>query len=424
MSFAPRRPKAARKIIATAHSSDDDAASAPKIVRKKAAPASRSASPAPSTPSTPSERPKIKKKASSRLSFGGPLDDDDGDAAEVFVPKKSALSRKAMQRNAARKAAVGMEQLSLTPGQERVSYSKEYLDELKAGQLAAAAAAAELEGATLVAEEDAMVVEKEEEDSETEAEKLRGAVVVRSDELPGGAIMDEGLVRVMKERRKERAAAGKLGATDFISLNDAASDEESGELMLRPKKKKESRLQLNDDGGDDEIGNYADATGLISDKAAARRRKLEIRDAIADAEGGDSDGSRDSLVSDFEADQIRAGAFATAHASQGIEAELEAIARNPPAVQKLPEIGEVVARLQAGVAELRVRMEQTERVRRGVQEERRGIGESEGRVQRSIGEVGAKYEELKKETGLAGGGEEGVVSRGLESFGGTPVKGG
>jgi hypothetical protein len=81
-----------------------------------------------------SSRPKIKKRSSLRLSFGPDEASSTAEGGESFVPKKSALSRKAIEKNAARKSglaagAIGMERLNLTPGVEQPTYSKEYLIE-------------------------------------------------------------------------------------------------------------------------------------------------------------------------------------------------------------------------------------------------------------------------------------------------------
>jgi hypothetical protein len=43
-------------------------------------------------------------------------------------------------------------------------------------------------------------------------------------------------------------------------------------------------------------------------------------------------------------------------------------------------------------------------------------------VQEGLTKAGAEYESRSKNTGLAGGGPDGVVSRGLESFGNTPIR--
>ncbi|KAI5846953.1 nineteen complex-related protein 2-domain-containing protein [Tricharina praecox] len=253
----------------------------------------------------------------------------------------------------------------------------------------------------------------------------------------GTGIMDEGLVRVMKARRKERAAAAKAG--DFISLHDDASDEDGrNEIMLRPKKKKESRLARPDDfNDDDEIANYVDDEErvlLTNSKSARReqerRRKQAIRMTIAEAEGADDEGaesdlSRDSLVEEWERDQIRKGAFSNnEHAAKGLEGELEALARNPPTATALPDIEDVVARLVGTLRAMEIRKAQTARQIEVLVLEKRQIKEREEMVQTRLKEAAGQYEKLRKETGIGGGGAgpEGIADRGLESFGNTPIR--
>jgi len=406
MSFSTRRAKPRKIAIQDPESSESESPVVKKPLPKK-------------TPANVRPKP----KAPSRLSFGGA-----GDAADEengFTLKKSALSRRAMERSAAKKSlgAVGMEKLMIAPEQERVSYSKEYLAELKSAQMVATAATEEEEEAVMVdvGEDDAAIAD------------LDGAVVVQTGESSGTQIMDEGLVRVMKARRQERAAAAKAG--DYISLHDD-DDGGGGEIMLRPKKKKESRLVARDDFADDEeIANYVDDAErmlLTNSKSARReqerRRKQMIRETIAEAEGadddvdGDSDVSRDSLVEEWERDQIRKGAFTTEHAAAGLEGELEALARNPPTATQLPDIKDVVARLGATLKAMEIRKSSTERQIEMLIQEKKEIKEREEMVQTRLKEAGEQYEKLKKETNIGGAGPEGVVDRGLESFGNTPIK--
>ncbi|KAF8534465.1 nineteen complex-related protein 2-domain-containing protein [Trichophaea hybrida] len=408
MSFSTRRAKPRKIAINDASSSDPES----PVVKKP-------------PPKKTSANVRPKPKAPSRLSFGG---GGVADEVDEFQIKKSALSRRAMERNAAKKSlgAVGMEKLTIAPERERVSYSKEYLEELKSAQMVASAATEE--------EEDAVMVDLAEDD--VAMLDLDGATIVQTGESSaagGTQIMDEGLVRVMKARRQERAAAAKAGAEDYISFHD--DDDGGGEIMLRPKKK-ESRLVARDDFADDEeIANYVDDAErvlLTNSKSARReqerRRKQMIRATIAEAEGadddvdGDSDVSRDSLVEEWEQDQIRKGAFTTDHATSGLEGELEALARNPPAATQLPDIKDVVARLEATLKTMEIRKASTEQQIEILIQEKKEIREREEMVQTRLKEAGEQYEKLKKETNIGGAGPEGVVDRGLESFGNTPIK--
>jgi hypothetical protein len=402
MSFAARRTAKPRKIAAASESEDD----APSPVVHKPTP------------------PTKKKPGSTRLSFG--VDPTDADASEpaTFVPKKSALSRRAMERNAAKRSVgLGLERLSVA-AQERVEYSKEYLEELRRGQMVTPATEEE---------EDAVMVDLNGE--EIADVDMADASALVPQPTSQTQIMDEGMVRVMKARRRERAAAAKAGVDDFISLDD--DDNNRREIQLRPKKKKESRLaRMEDFADDEEIANYVDDAEpvlLTKSKSARReqerRRKQEIRETIAEAEGADDEGaesdvSKDSLVEEWERDQIRKGAFQSKEgAPRGLDAELEALARNPPTVMPLPEMADVVKRLEATLKAMEIRKAQTERQIEALVAERREIKEREGMVQTRLKEAAEQYEKLRKETGLGAAGAEGVVpvDRGLESFGSTPI---
>lgn len=256
----------------------------------------------------------------------------------------------------------------------------------------------------------------------------------------GTQIMDEGMVRVMKARRAERAAAAKAGVDDFISLDVSGDDDGRSGLVLRPTnktKKKESRLARPDGDDAEEIANYVDdaervlllpSTSKAMRRQQERRRKQAIADTIAEAEaggGGDdgdggSDVSRDSLVEGFERDQIRKGAFAAA-GRRGIEAELDALARNPPAVQALPSIGSVVARLEARLHEVEMRKKLAERQVEMLLREKHEIREHEDNVQARIKEAGGKYEQLRRDASHANALPP-AEDRGLESFGNTPIR--
>ncbi|KAA8905469.1 nineteen complex-related protein 2-domain-containing protein [Sphaerosporella brunnea] len=405
MSFTARRTTKPRKI-AQASDSEDDRPTPVLAIRKKAA---------------------SSKKSASRLSFfgegGDPTDADTSEPA--FMPKKSALSRKAIERNAA-KRALGIERLSIAP--QTVSYSREDLEELRRGQMVTPTTTA-----TEVEEEEDTVMVDLTSQGIGDVDMGEAGAVIGAGQTQ---IMDEGLVRVMKTRRRERAAAAKAGANDFMSLHDDASDDASGELMIRSRKKKERRLARREDFDDDEeIAIYVDDAERVlltnsgsARREQARRRKQAIRETIAEAEGADDEGeesdvSKDSLVEEWERDQIRKGVFGDrGNAPRGLDGELEALARNPPAVTPLPEMSHVVRKLEATLKAMEIRKDRTEKQIEALVAEKKKIRDREQMVQARLKEAAAQYERLRKETGVAPG-SEGVVSmdRGLESFGSTPI---
>lgn len=410
-SFASRRPKA-RKIEADENEEDED-----NSLEKP----------------TEAPRPKItkKKKATLRLSFGGP----DTEAASsntadsetpAFVPKKSALSRKAIERNAARKSGlaagvVGIDQLNATTT-ERPSYSKEYLEELKSSTPTAPIPGPEEESESgdydMTMDDDVMAVVEKGNQSQ--------AVVTRYTEVvPAGTtgILDEGLVRVLKARRAEKSTRTKAG--DFISL-DGDSDDNSNEILLKSKKKKSRLVPLDED---EEMEKYVeDERIVLGGKSAQRRqeiiRRKGIRDAIDEAEGVVSDAdsvvSKDSLEEEWERDQIRKGAFSS-NGPGSVASDLELLTRQPPHVTPLPSLKDAMKRLQDSLAAMEFRRGQTLKMAESLQAEKNEIAERENMVQERLRVAGEQYEKMRGDLGM-GGGAEGVVSRGLESFGNTPMR--
>lgn len=352
--------------------------------------------------------------------------------------KKSALSRKAIERSAARKAglaagAVGIDQLNAIPTSERPSYSKEYLEELKSSTPTKPVEEEE-EGRKegnggddydMILDDDVMAVVK--------AGNQR-AVARLEDVPPAGitGILDEGLVRVLKARRAERSTRSKAG--DFISLGgDEDLDDGDDEILLKSKKKK-SRLRGPDDGGfdDEDMEKYIEDEQIVLGGKAAqreqeRRRREGIRDTINQAEGinsdedVDSDFSRDSLAEEWERDQIRKGAFST-NTPGSVASDLEMLTRQPPNVTPLPNLKDALKRLEDSLAAMEFRKAQTMKQVETLLHEKREIAQRENMVQDRLKKAGEEYEKLRGELGMGGGGPEGLVSRGLESFGNTPIR--
>ncbi|KAI5810665.1 nineteen complex-related protein 2-domain-containing protein [Pyronema omphalodes] len=370
-----------------------DSGSEEETVVRKPVPKSKTAS-ASSTP----------KPKAAKLSFG--TAEEDGET-ETFAMKKSNLSRKAMERNAAR--VVGMEVRTA----EHVSYSAEALAALRQEQVAAPIQEGEgLAGDDIDMLEGATIVSADEEENNGQL------ISTNDDSVP--QIMDPAYVRVMKERRAARAAAAKHDSTaeDFISLTANGDNQ----LVKSSKKsKKESRLVKDDFNDMEEIENYAEDAGALlanpGSKSARReeerQRKAQIAEMIAEA----SDISEDE---EWQKEQIRKGVFT--EAGPGIDGELEALAKNPPVAQPLPDVGEVVRRLEGMLKAMKLRKKQTEMKVEELLREKKEIAEREGMVQSRLKEAGEMYEKLRAEVGGAG---EGVtpVDRGLESFGNTPITG-
>lgn len=376
-----------------------------------------------------SSRSKAKKRSSLRLSFGpgGTSAADDDEETVVFTPKKSALSRKAIEKNASRKSGlsvgIGVEQLSSTPTVERPTYSKEYLEELRSSTPTAPVAEDEDLG-----DVDMIIADP--------TEPMEDNMLSKPDAPPmqGTVIPDEGLVRIMKARRAEKAAKGKRG--DYISL-DASDDDDGGGILLKSRKKKESRLQRADDGmfDEEELEEYVeDGRIVLGGKSAQRehdrKRRQGIREAINEAEGlhddndigADSDVSRDSLAEEWERDQIKKGAFLSNSSSSGITKDLEMLSKKPPQITPLPNLVDALRSLQETLGAMELRKAQTVRQMEALRQEKEEIAQREAMVQERLQRASEEYEKLRGSLEIGGAGPGGVVDRGLESFGNTPVR--
>lgn len=327
---------------------------------------------------------------------------------------------------------VGTDQLNATSASERPSYSKEYLEELKSSTPTKPVAEEEVREEGSGGDDYDMILD-DKVMSVVKAGNQR-AVVRLDDAAPAGTtgILDEGLVRVLKARRAERSTRSKAG--DFISLNgDEDLDDGDDEILLKSKKKK-SRLRGLDDGGfdDEDMEKYIEDEQIVLGGKAAqreqeRRRREGIRDTINQAEGinsdddPDSDFSRDSLAEEWERDQIRKGAF-SANAPGSVASDLEMLTRQPPKVTPLPNLKDALKRLEDSLAAMEFRRTQTARQVETLVHEKREIAQRENMVQDRLKKAGEEYEKLRGELGMGGGGPEGLVSRGLESFGNTPIR--
>lgn len=374
-------------------------------------------------------RPKGKKRSNLRLSFGPDASTADDEEREAFTPRKSALSRKAIEKNAARKSGlsagvIGMEHLNITPSVDRPTYSKEYLEELRSNTpTIPLSQQADLDVVDVDVDVDGADV--------PEANKNMTLTKYGESSKQGTIIPDEGLVRVMKARRAEKAARAKAG--DYISLN-TGSDDEGGEILLKSKRK-ESRIQRADDNmyDEEELEKYVEDDGIVlggkaAQRAHDRKRRENIRDAIKEAEGihddpmdMDSD-SRDSLAEEWERDQIKKGDFSNSSGG-GIARDLEMLSRQPPHVTPLPNLHDALQKLEETLAAMEFRKAQTVRQMEALQAEKQEISEREVMVQERLQKAGEEYEKLRGSLEVGGSaGGVGVVSRGLESFGNTPIR--
>lgn len=360
---------------------------------------------------------KKKKPASSRLSFG-PGEIISGDAAEAleddetFTPKKAMLGRRIIENNAVKKHTP---YTNREEDEERPTYSKDYLNQLKSS--------------TPTAPKNLQSLNVSMEDEEgLDASELEGAMIVDMDEGAGTtSIPTEAEIREKKERRA-RLAHEK----DFISLDDTGDDRR--QLSLLPlQKKAETRLVREDEdlgeGFDEFVDDGRVALGKKQERETKRRQKKEMADMIFAAEGeGDSeDDSEAERRAAYEAAQTRAGMDGLHKHSDDVEVTSTQV---PSKITPLPVLSECLARLQSTLGSMELELARKRKKLNDSKQEKVEIGSRETEVQELLKQAGARYSALKTDsngavgdpkTMLGNGTSPIVVDRGLESFGNTPT---
>jgi hypothetical protein len=364
-----------------------------------------------------------KKLGSSRLSFG-PGEIISGDAAEaleddaVFTPKKITLGRRVAESNLSRASSYRDDD------DERPSYSKDYLAELKSST----------PSAPKVQE---YATPQVEEEQELDASELDGAMIVDTEDIVTH-IPTEAEIREKKERRARMAHE-----QDFISLDDASPY--SNQISLLPQRKKtDTRLVREDEdiaeGFDEFVSDGRVALGRKAERAEKRKQKKEMADLISAAEGNDDEESDDSEAerrAAYEAAQTRAGMDGL-HKHDDTEAQNTA-AQNPTKIAPLPVLSECLTRLQNTLSSMELDLARRKKKLEDSKREKTEIGVRETEVQELLKQTGARYAALKADaSGAAGaattvgsaseaksllesnGVSPMVVDRGLESFGNTP----
>ncbi|KAF2281263.1 uncharacterized protein EI97DRAFT_463623 [Westerdykella ornata] len=374
---------------------------------------------------------KSRKRSSLRISFGAGESDEgrnDGGAASdsaVVTPKKTSLSRVAMEKNAERRARSPLvPDIGRAREEERPSYSKDYLEELKKS--------------TPSTPRDLVPSAGGEAEEETRAIDIASkfgpdatlAPVEPVSLIPTAAEIQE------KKARRARLAKEQLAAADDEEEPWASDDSDAfrtmrNEISLRPKEKEkyaETRLVRDDEDIAEGFEEYVE-DGRISlsrkaEREAERRRRAEMAEMISQAErGSDEEGPSDSEEernAAYEAAQTRAGAYGRK------EHQEDEGARTPPRITPLPDLSEVLESLQADVTAKRQHRDMIFQKLQEVREEKVRIADRQKYVQEKLQETGEEYERLRIEAGMVaavnGMDETGkiIVNRGLDSLGTTP----
>ncbi|KAI5242017.1 hypothetical protein E4T47_03398 [Aureobasidium subglaciale] len=353
-----------------------------------------------STASSTVKRPLAKHRKSSSLRPSFADDDDDTDST-VVTPKRTNLSRLAIQRNAEKRSDIAFRP-GLDAALDRPTYNRDYLDELKQS--------------TPATPKD--VASASTTDNEDTASRSNIAVDVKSkfgSDLsryqPPTAIPTAAEIQEKKARRARLAKEN-----DFISLeddgdngeddDDAVTRDDQGRLILKPKEKyPETRLEHDDEdmleGFDDFTTDGNITFGRKAQKEEDQKRRAEMASMIANVEGQGADDDEE----DDESEAERNAAFEVAQTRHGTYAAREQEAEStrpqtPPKVVPLPTMDSVVERLRKRLEEMEsVRANKANEMQSLVQEKTM-IGEEEVRVQAALKETGEKYQKLREGMGL------------------------
>ncbi|KAK0118109.1 hypothetical protein ONS95_012413 [Cadophora gregata] len=374
---------------------------------------------------------KKKKPGASRLSFG-PGEIISGDAAEAleddeeFTLKKAAMGRRVIEGNALKRTLPyqGLPMRSNEDDEERPTYSKDYLNELKSS--------------TPTTPKDLTASHTTAEDEHgLDASELEGAMVVDLDENMGidnapASIPSEAEIREKKERRARLAHE-----QDFISFNDDSGRDRQQVSLLPQKKKQESRLVREDEdlgeGFDEFVDDGRISLGKKQEREAKKRQRKEMADMIHQAEGSSDDDSDDSEAerrAAYETAQTRAG-MDCLHKHDG-SVEVSAT-QMPTKITPLPALSECLERLQSTLSSMEQELAKRQKQMETSRQEKNEIAAREIEVQDLLKQAGARYAALKADTNGAvadpqsiGGTRNDfaipmIVDRGLESFGNTPT---
>ena len=402
-----------------------------------------------SSPETLVKRPslslKSKRGSSSRLSFGqgeSATDDIDDNDVSVFKPKKSNLSRLAIEKNAERKARaslLGEEELVLRRAEQsndRPSYDKEYLEELKASTPSTPRATTH--NGDNPSDEKSEERDKEENDDEAvrplDIESKFGAAAVSLSTRkpnPKFSIPTDAEIREKKERR---ARLAKEHEADHIALEDNEEDDSNSDpdirrdITIRHREKyPETRLLPEDEdmaeGFDEFVSDGKISLGKREEREAKQKRRIEMAAMIAEAEGGGKStiaGAIGNLSGDSsvdESEEERNAAFEAAQTKSGTYSASTTVGRKrkggidgpqmPPRITPIPELGTVLINLKDKLARMQQDLDEKEQRLKRLKEDRRALDERGDWIQGQLKEAGEKFEKMREMAGSSiGNGEE------------------
>lgn len=345
---------------------------------------------------------KARQKSKLRMSFGPgetSMADDDEGGSEVVIPKRHGLGRRAVEQSAVQRSATPSKLSGQPParaglGQDRPSYSQEYLKELRDSTPSTPKASTD-----------------EEKDKTVDVAAKFGEVMKVS---APSAIPGEVEIREKKARRARLAKE-----QDYIALDETGEGEELA-LNSGEDASKDTRLIRDDEdfaeGFDDFVEDGRISLGRKAEREQKRKQREQMRDLIDDAEGpSDEEDSDLDEKAAYEATQTRA--------AMGNGGKVDR-PRTPPKLTSLPRLGNSLERLRTMLAATEQSKEQMIARMDELRKEKVAIAAREVEIQGLIKEAGENYEKLKQEAGVTPGSDGSTsaaddmkTSRGLESLG-------
>ena len=203
-------------------------------------------------------------------------------------------------------------------------------------------------------------------------------------------ILDEAVIRALKERRRERARG-----EDYISLNDEED---------RPRK-------VVSDDEDDTYKTYVDEPVRLQknmDAATKKHKQEQIQEALYHS---DSETMSEVDNNEWENQQI-----AKAHPGL-VKTTKKDIHAMPAEIPLVPTYAAALLRLQGQLEAMKIKRGELQQMVDDLQKEREEVKDREEAVQESLTKAGKEYEQLREEFRASG------ANRGLDEVGefGTPV---
>ena len=325
-------------------------------------------------------RPTLNKKSSGsklKLSFGG---EEDADDEQTFIPKRSNLSKQVTESKG-RKFGLqtyfsailktnSSDALPTTPSESgtlapRPTYTKEYLSQLR-------------DSTPSTPKDMNRYLSDDTPDSETSA-------VLQTTARPA-EILDEAVIRALKERRRDRARG-----EDYLSLDDTAA------TAAKPRRR---------DSDDEEMYRafIDEPVRLQKNMEAAQKahKKSQIQEALYVS---DSDAMSDVDDNEWENQQI--AKTAPALVKRGKRELYPMPAEIPPP----PTMAGAMTRLQEQLGKMKTRRTELVEVVEQLEKEAQEIKEREEAVQESLTKAGKEYDTLREEFKSSG------ANRGLDEVG-------